>query len=278
VDEVLAGLVADGGRLGVELTAVSVADLSTGERWNVNGDRQMSFMSSSKFPWVAMATAAAGVDATEWAAVATFEWSDNDAAYELIDLAGGLDQVNDVWNPAMGMVSTCHQHWFGAWYSGSCGADLSPPFDVRNHEFENHSTANDLTTFLSRLWRGQIPGLDDAGRAAVLDWSLLSADDFDPGGGSTISGYLPPAVKPGVHHKVGWDFDSYLSAADVGIVELPDRHAYAVAIAAYGGTDSAQQQHFLAWTSCELYRRLGNDPDWTCPTEPQQTTSSTPPG
>ncbi len=267
VGAVLDQMAADGAGFGVDLTAISVVDLATGQRWQVNGDRQMSFMSSAKFPWVVMATANAGVDATEWAATATFQWSDNDAAAELIELAGGLDQVNDVWNPLLGMDRTCHQHWFGAWYSGSCGADLEPPFDVRNDEFTNHSTANDLTTFLTRLWQGQIPGLDDEGRAAVLSWSLLSSDDFDPGGDGTLSGYLPPAVQPVVHHKVGWDFDGYLSAADVGIVELPSGGAYAVAMAAYGGADSAKQQHHLARASCELYRRMAHDSGWSCPAQ-----------
>lgn len=264
LDQVLAAVEAAAPRFGVQLVAVSVEDLRRGDRWQVNGDRQMSFMSSSKFPWVVMAVAAAGAAAAEAAAVATFTWSDNDAASELIDLAGGLDAVNDLWNPQLGMATTCHQQWFGAWYAGQCRPDLSPPFDVPGYEFLNYSTADDLTRFLARLWRGEVPGLDGPGREAVLAWSLLSPDDLDLGGDGTLTGYLPPALRSQVHHKVGWDFVGYLSASDIGIVDAP-RATYAVAVAAFGGADSAAQQHFLAWTSCELYRSLSGDRWWGCP-------------
>ena len=55
--------------------------------------------------------------------------------------------------------------------------------------FYNHSTANDMTTFLGRLWRGTVPGLTAAARDEVLRWSTLSVDQWAADGDGTITGY-----------------------------------------------------------------------------------------
>ena len=42
-------------RWGVRLTGIAVEDLRSAERWAVNGDEQMSYLSSIKFAWAVMA-------------------------------------------------------------------------------------------------------------------------------------------------------------------------------------------------------------------------------
>jgi hypothetical protein len=252
---------------GVDLFGASVTDLRTGGKWALNGDQQMSFMSSSKFPWVAIATSVAGVDAVTEDAEEVFAISDNDAAARLIGLAGGLDAIDDWWYPALGRTSTCHQQWFGDSSSGECTPASSPAFDAAGLEFRNYSTADDMTEFLTRLWRGDIPGLSAGERAKVLQWSLLSPQDLDLEGDGTLTGDLPPDVRGHVYHKVGWDFDDYLSASDVGIVDVPGT-TYAISLAAFDGTSSASQQQFLSWASCRVYVAMSGNTGWTCDPAP----------
>jgi hypothetical protein len=205
----------------------------------------------------------AGIDATAEDAEEVFSISSNDAAERLIELAGGLDAIDDWWYPALGMTSTCHQQWFGQYYSGDCAPAAAPAFTAAGVEFQNYSTADDMTEFLTRLWRGDVPGLNAEERQAVLEWSLLSPKDLDLEGDGTITGDLPPDVQGRVYHKVGWDFDDYLSASDVGIVDAPDA-TYAISLAAFNGTSSAAQQQFLSWASCGVYVAISGDSSWTC--------------
>jgi hypothetical protein len=251
---------------GVELAGISYVDLRTGDTAALNGDAQMSFMSSSKFPWMVMATAHSGIAAVRPLAHPVFASSDNVAAGTAIDLAGGLNHVNNYWYPALGMTNSCHQRWgYGRYreYAGNCGYPSGAPFSARGHTFFNHNSPIDMTTFLSRFWRGEIPDLDAAERAALLEWSTWSFDEFNPWGDGTITGYLPPQTWPGVHHKIGWYFHPFLSASDIGIVNLPSA-TYALAIAAYGGHSTGHQADFLAWASCEIYRQASGDLDWSC--------------
>ena len=264
----LAQLEAAAPRWGVELTGIALEDLRTGDRWDVNGDQQMSFMSSAKLPWAVMATAHAGVEAVERYAYPVFAVSDNDAAGRLIDLAGGIERLNRHWYPTLGMTGSCHQRWnAGATrvYSGDCGYPTHPAFDIAaDHAFWNHNTANDMTTLLGRLWRGSVPGLDGAERARLLEWSTWPVAEWAFNGDGTLTGHLPPWTWPHVHHKVGWYFDPYVSASDIGIVDLPSA-TYALAVAAYGGTTSGGQADFLSWASCQVYRHLTGDEAWSCP-------------
>lgn len=252
---------------GVQLSAIAVEDLRTGERWSANGDQQMSFNSAAKFPWAIMATAAAGTSAVEPYAASVFVDSDNIAAGALIDLAGGIDRINSYWYPALGMSRSCLQRWnYGTprEFSGNCGYAYSPVFDYSNgHEFYNYDTPDDMTTVLDRFWSGRVPGLDAAGRAKLLEWSTWPAAAWAPDGQGTMTGYLPPWTWPSAHHKIGWYFDPFLTASDVGIIDLPGT-TYALAMAAYGGQSSAAQAQFLALASCEIYRSMNQDGAWSC--------------
>jgi hypothetical protein len=268
VDELLGKVAAAAPEWGVRLTGIAVENLRSGGRWAVNGDQQMSFMSSAKLPWAIMAAATVDTAEVERYAYPVFANSDNDAAGSLIDLAGGIDRVNRYWYPTLGMSGSCHQRWnAGAVreYSGVCGYPTNPVFDLANgHEFWNHNTPNDLTTVMGRLWRGEIPGLDAAARARLLEWSTWPVAAWAPDGDGTITGHLPAWTWPSVHHKVGWFFDPYQSASDVGIVDVAAA-TYAVAIAAYGGESTAAQADFMSWASCQIYRTLTGDTAWACP-------------
>lgn len=251
---------------GVELVGVSVTDLRTGEHAAVNGDRQMSYMSSSKFSWLVMAVADRGVDAVRPYAWPLFAYSDNYAAGAAIDLAGGLNRVNDYWYPTLAMTQSCHQRWnYGRAreYGGDCGYPTGAPFAANGHTFYNHNSADDQARFLTRFWQDQIPGLDAAEKAAILEWSTWSPDELNPWGDGTMTGFLPPDIWNDVHHKIGWYFYPFLSASDVGIVNTPAT-TYALAIAAYGGHSTGHQQDYLAWASCEIYRHASGDRNWDC--------------
>ncbi len=262
----LDAVVAAAPRWGIDLVGVSFTDLRTGEQASVNGDRQMSFMSSSKFSWLVMAVADRGIDAVAPHAWPVFANSDNYGAGATIDLAGGLDRVNNYWYPTLGMTNSCHQRWnYGRSreYSGDCGYPAVQPFAANGHTFFNHNSANDQAEFLSRFWRNEIPGLDPTERAQILEWSTWSPDELNPWGDGTITGYLPPSVWPGVHHKIGWYFYPYLSASDVAIVDTTAT-TYSLAIATYGGLSTGHQQDYMAWASCEIYRQASGDRNWDC--------------
>jgi beta-lactamase class A len=264
VDAVLAAAADAASQLGIDLLAATVVYLDSGGSWSSNGERRMSFMSAAKFAWVAMATAEAGVEAAEAAAVAVFARSDNDAAGELIDLAGGIDALNGSRYPALGMVDSCNQYWYWRSADPPCEVLDGEPFSTYGDAFTGYSTSNDLATFLVRLWQGEVDGLDAEAREAVLAWATLSPDELDGEGDGTFTGYLPPAQQAHAHHKSGYYFDPYRSAAAVGIVAAPSA-TYVLTMAAYGGERPADQQHVLAALSCRTYTELAGDATWECP-------------
>jgi hypothetical protein len=264
VQQALDAMVSQAGRFGIDPTMVGVAvlDLQDGTSWSVHGDTKLSFMSSAKLPWVAFATAATGVDANQPDAHALFRWSDNVAAGRYIVRSGGIDNLAN-WYRAVGMDSSCTKTWGynGLYASTACPAVLG--------RYTNHSTAKDMNRLLAAVWDGTLPGLDAAERAALLQWSTWSLDAWAADGDGTITGYLPGTLWPTAHHKVGWYWgNGYSDASDTGIIELPDGRAYAISLAAHGGSSSATQAEFLAQTSCEVYRAYSGHAGWVCPARP----------
>ena len=239
---------------------LALTDLTNGQTWSFNGDTELSFMSSAKFPWVAFATAQAGVAAQAADASAIFRWSDNFAAGRTISRSGGIDNLAN-WYTALGMSHTCTKIW------GYTLLHASTPCTAALGQYTNHSTANDMNTFLKALWWGTIPGLDATERQAVLDWSTLSVDQWAWNGDGTITGYLPTHLWAAARRKVGWNWlTGFSDASDVGIIDLGDGRVYAISVVAHGGNDSSSQADYLARASCEAYRAFSGDLAWNCAT------------
>ena len=252
---------------GVRLTGIAVEDLRGGARWAVNGDQQMSFMSSAKIAWAVMAAAQAGTDAVEPFAYQVFARSDNDAAGSLIDLAGGIDRLNRYWYPTLSMVGSCHQRWNAAQSAVRRAVRVPHEPGVRRGEGAHvlepqHGQRHDQPPRAPVARSGPRPSTR---RSRPGCWSGRRGRWRR--GRPTGTGQSPVTSLPGR----GRTFITRSAGFSIRTCQRPTSALstyptpYALALAAYGGESSAAQADFLSWASCQVYRHLAGDSTWTCP-------------
>ncbi len=231
---------------------ITVRDLVTGETASVRGDSPFVSASSAKALWVAAALYDVGVAAVAPHADAIFRSSDNYESGAVLDLLASPDRVNSfMWND-LGLAT-----------SGYCAWGFGHPRNAANCPpsmgGDNFFTATDVVVFLTALWEGSLLGATTS--RAELDWMKLSPR---AGYGGWLGTQLPAAARATMHHKAGWlppsAVPGYSNANDVGIVEPPGGHAYAVALLFAGGTSyDAKQLPTLEYASCVVYHAVLGD-------------------
>ena len=112
--------------------------------------------------------------------------SDNTAAGQLIDLAGGIAAVN-TWAGAAGLGGTRLAHWYGR----------ASPTAPR----QNLTTARDLACFYYQLRQGGLLGPPET--SALTAW-LSETPRRLSGYDGALTDRLPQAVADGAIHKTGW--------------------------------------------------------------------------
>ncbi|MEO6575026.1 MAG: hypothetical protein ABIP89_14370, partial [Polyangiaceae bacterium] len=123
------------------------------------------------------------------------------------------------------------------------------------------------------LWDRSLLG--EAKSSQELEWMKLS-----PRSGPTYGGWLgtriPAAARVTMHHKAGWlqpdAVAGYSNSNEIGIIEVPGGHAYAVSILMSGAPTQAAydaaQLPALEKISCVVYHAVAKDagdPIAACP-------------
>ena len=231
---------------------LALRDLATGEVANARGDTWYVSASSAKAMWVAAALYDTSIAAVQPFAGPIFTSSDNSAAGKVIDLLSSPDRVNtflwnDVGTPDSGF---CHWSYDKTREATSCPSTASG---------DNFFTANDTVLFLTALWQKTLLG--DAASRAELGWMQLSPRT---GYGGWLGTQLPAAARATMHHKAGWlppsEVPGYSVSNEIGVVEVPGGHAYAVSILMSGGSDYDNRQlPVMEYASCVLYHAVASD-------------------
>jgi beta-lactamase class A len=216
---------------------------------SLRGDTKHVSASSAKAWWVAAALDGVGVTPVAPYATLIFRDSDNSASGSVIDLVGPNAVNTWMWDVA-GMPSSALTQWS---FDRTRVATNSP----RAMGGDNYMTSDDAVTFLGRLYRKQLLG--DARGDALLSWLTLSPNT---GTGGWLLARLPADVQATGMHKGGWlppgccsSDSTYNTANEIGIVAMPDGHAYAISILARRGTAYwAKQVPFVELASCVMYR------------------------
>lgn len=221
---------------------IAVQDLTTGGWAGVNADLTFVSASAAKVIWVAAAVKRRGVQPVRPLVGPIFRTSDNDAAGQVLQLIG-TDKVNDFY-AEVGMTHSL----FVAW------KDLEAPGkDPSSHD--NLITARDAVTFLQRLDSGAILGpAETALMRRWLRWAPRSGE------GGWLAARLPPQARALVMHKAGWlppgccGGEAHRNVlTELGIVQVPHGHRYAVALLTAHGARWREQAAFVERASRQLY-------------------------
>jgi len=234
------------------MCGLAVRDLATGQEAHYRGNAFYVSASSAKAVWVAAALYDTSIAAVMPYATPVFRDSDNLAAGAVIDLLVSPERVNTfMWND------------IGVPDSGYCAWGFGHPRNAANcppvMSGDNFFTADDMLQFVTALWDRSLLG--DPKAQAELGWMQLSPRS---GYGGWLGTQLPAAAQQTMHHKAGWlppdEVPGYTNSNEIGIVEMPNGHAYGVAILMSGATDyNGTQLPLMEYASCIIYHAVAGD-------------------
>ena len=216
--------------------------------------------------WAAAALEAVGVEAVRPLANAALILSDNLAGGRMIDLAGGVDEVNAwTWN-----VAELSDTRLEAWRFEDPNR-VAENFRPEN-PLGNRTTMADLALFFVRLYKGEL--LDADATAALQQWlldtshTLNSPRDLD----GVLLDRLPPQVAESSLHKAGWLRPNccpaeYRQMIDSGVIVLPDGSWFALAIMSARGEFFDLTNQWVALAACRIYAFVAEDSDLVCERE-----------
>lgn len=237
-------------------TAMGVQWLPTKQRWTQFGDERHVSASSPKWSWAMAAVARESVAKVSPTAITTFETSNNSTAGKLIDLAGGIDAVNDFTISKLGIPQSafnlCYWNADRTRRASSCSNAMGG---------NNFFTPNGVLSFLEKAWTRAVIGREKGD--AVLEWALRAPD---AGYGGWLGTQLPGAPRAAMYHKAGWlppgccSNDANLNNMnEIGIVVTP-RGPYAVTLLLDKGSDYwGAQTRSMEWASCVVYHAFARD-------------------
>lgn len=213
--------------------------------------------------WAAAALDAAGVEAARSYAYSALILSDNLAGGRLIDLAGGVDAVNNWTRNAAQLSDTRLEAW-----RFQDPNRVASSFNPEN-PLGNRTTMADLALFFVRLYKGEL--LDPDENAALQQWLLDTSDslnsprDLD----GVLLDRLPPQVAASSLHKAGWLRPNccpaeYRQMIDAGVIVLPDDSWFALAILSSRGEFYDLTNQWVSLAACRIYAFIVEDPDLEC--------------
>ena len=216
--------------------------------------------------WAAAALEVAGVEAVRPLAYDALILSDNLAGGRMIDMAGGVDAVNDwTWN-----VAELSDTRLEAWRFQDPNR-VASNFQPEN-PLGNRTTMADLALFFARLYKGELLDADE--NAALQQWlldtshSLNSPRDLD----GVLLDRLPPQVAELSLHKAGWLRPNccpaeYRQMIDSGVIVLPDESWFALAIMSARGEFFDLTNQWVSLAACRIYAFVAEDSDLVCERE-----------
>jgi len=228
--------------------------LSDGSVHGVGTDERTSSASAVKPLWTAAAIDAAGLAAVEPSAPAAIVSSSNHAAGEMIDLAGGIDNVNRWVHDVAGLEDTDLAVWsFGTRRVSSLVSG-------------NRTTVGDLARFYERLHRRQL--LEPAETERLMGWLRQTPRQLSPFDGALVD-RLPSAVAETALHKTGWLPPGHRAnnsplIIDGGLVVLPDGDWFALALSNSNGKSYIRSVKWLGLAACLIYVLVADHLDHDC--------------
>lgn len=232
---------------------IAVVWLPTGKRWGSRADVPRNSASSAKWFWAMAALMKNDIATVQTPALPTFKDSNNSTAGALIDLAGGINAVNDFTSKTLGIpitqISLCSWSYDKTRTATNCSSAGGGG---------NFFTPNGAASFLEKMW--QRAAIGKAKGDKLLEWAKLSPRT---GYGGWVNTQLPTAVRAEVHHKAGWLPTGCCSAGypahynDIAIAHTP-RGSYAVVLSMKTGTDSKMTKT-MEWSSCVIWHALAKD-------------------
>lgn len=241
---------------------IAVRDLATNARAGLQDNALFVSASSAKAIWVGAALHDRTIADVEPHVKPIFEDSDNLESGAVIDLLASPDRVNTFqWQDGkLADIGFCHWNY---------GADREAQNCPGVMNGENFFSAGDAVSYLTQIWNHSLLGEEKS--KTLLTWMTLSPRE---GYGGWLGTQLPSAARASMHHKAGWrppgDVPSYANsnANDIGIVEIPNGHAYAVAILIDGdvSVDTYNQKALplLEYFSCAVYHAVAGDAASSC--------------
>ena len=229
--------------------------LPDGSVHGVDADKSVRSASAVKPLWTAAAIEVAGLEAVNPFAYRALALSDNYAAGEMIDLAGGVDSVNAWTGATAGLEGTHLAHWsYGSRRLSSSG------------NRPNLTTMRDLALFYARLHQGEL--LEMAETVQLESWLLETPRRLRYVDGALVD-RLPLAVAAGVFHKTGWlppgccSVDARL-IIDAGLVVQPNGEWFGIALSSSGGRLYNRSVKWVGLAACQIYVVVSNHLEHTC--------------
>ncbi|HVH46378.1 MAG TPA: serine hydrolase [Labilithrix sp.] len=242
--------------------AIAVRDLVTNARAGYQDNALFVSASSAKAIWVGAALHDRSIADVEPHVKPIFEKSDNIESGAVIDLLSSPDRVNTFqWQDGkLADIGFCKWNYGTDRIAKNCPSVMNG---------ENFFSASDAVSYLAQIWDRSLLGADKS--KALLSWMTLSPRQ---GYGGWLGTQLPSAARASMRHKAGWRPPgsvagySNSNANEMGIVEVPGGHAYAVAIL----IDGAQSQDaydnealpLLEYLSCVAYHAVAGDSASAC--------------
>ena len=216
--------------------------------------------------WAAAALEAAGVEAVRPLAYNALILSDNLAGGRLIDVAGGVDAVNN-WTRNVARLPYTRLEAWRFQDPNRVAGDFRP-----ENPLGNRTSMAELALFFVRLYKGEL--LDPDESAALQQWlldtshSLNSPRDLD----GVLLDRLPPQVAESSLHKAGWLRPNccpaeYRQMIDSGVIVLPDGSWFGLAIMSARGEFYDLTNQWVALAACRIYAFVAEDRDLVCERE-----------
>ena len=216
--------------------------------------------------WAAAALEAAGVEAVRPLAYDALILSDNLAGGRLIDVAGGVDAVNN-WTRNVARLPYTRLEAWRFQDPNRVAGDFRP-----ENPLGNRTSMAELALFFVRLYKGEL--LDPDESAALQQWlldtshTLNSPRDLD----GVLLDRLPPQVAESSLHKAGWLRPNccpaeYRQMIDSGVIVLPDGSWFALAIMSARGEFYDLTNQWVSLAACRIYAFVAEDRDLVCERE-----------
>jgi len=249
--------------------AISVTRLDTGESASFRGTELFGPASAVKAVWVLAAIDHSGVDAVEPIVHDAIYYSDDIAAGTAIDLAGGLDAINEDIR-GFGMDDTDFYEWNYPREHVRRSSTYPGPMRGRNL-----TTTDDLVTFWRQVAVGNV--LDPYQRATFLE----STTGLKAGGDANrIVARLPEEVAATAAFKSGWlplgrewqlpdtpegpgeiiILEARGVSVGAGIISVPDGPTYVIAVTAFDGRSWGGMTAWTEYASCVVYSVIAEEP------------------
>lgn len=235
-------------------TSISVV-LSDGSVFGAADEVRAYAASAVKPMWTAAAIDAVGAAAVAGPARKAIVFSDNHAAGDVIDLAGGIDAVNKWVDDVAGLESTHLSFWgFGKRRVSYLGLGRT------------RTSMRDLAMFYVRLHQGRL--LDRAGTEQLRSWLLATPRKLSYVDGALLD-RLPQETAATALHKTGWlppgcCVNDYRLINDAGLVVLPNGDWYAMAISSSQGHRYDRSVRWLGYAACRIHAVVSDDSSLDC--------------